>query len=271
MDLKMSLVYAGVMWVMEVIFKDIGYRLIEPVFPVLKDADLRELKLQKAALSFFKVWFYGGLFIWGFITLKDDPSFFWLVGGSGHMDNSVRDYPYLVRSNPDLESYMLASTGYYIKVTIQHMFGPRRNDYVELALHHFLAFYLLTWCFLSNNWEHGVIIVWLHYANDALVAFFRIMVDLIKPIGIAAYVANILVWIYLRLIAFPYVIYKMWTAGGAFGDSTNRYVCVLLSCLVMLHIHWVILLINILLKFNKDGSTEDTVNKIETRKAEVKQ
>lgn len=146
------------------------------------------------------------------------------------------------------------------------MFGPRRNDYVELALHHFLALYMLVWSYLVNNWEHGVIIVWLHYLNDAMVSFFRIMVDLIKPVGIAAYVGNILAWIYFRLIVFPIVIYQMWNFDGNFKESGMRNVCILLSCLVILHVHWVNLLIGILLKYTKDGSTEDTVNKTEVRK-----
>ena len=117
-DLKICFVYAVVMWGIELTLKDIGYRLIEPIFPALDDVDLRELKVQKAALSFFKVWFYGSLFSWGFFAMREDASFFWLVGGSGNFANSVKDYPYLVRTNPNLETYMLASAGYYIKATI---------------------------------------------------------------------------------------------------------------------------------------------------------
>lgn len=264
-DLYVCFAYAAVMWVLEIAVRDIGYRLINPVFPKMEDPDLRELKLQKAALSFFKLWFHGGLFAWGFYTLKDDPSFFKMVGGSGRFENSFIDYPYLQRTNPHLKTYMLTSAAYYLKVTIQHVFGPRRNDFVEILLHHFLAFYLLAWSFFLNDWEHGVIIVWLHYLNDALVALLRITIEIHPVTGMLVHCANIVVWIYNRLVAFPYVIYKVWNFE-AFRPGGMRYVCLLLACLVMLHIHWIILLINILIKYGRDGSAEDTINKIETKK-----
>jgi len=49
--------------------------------------------------------------------------------------------------------------GYHMGSMLNHLKKAKKNDFVEMALHHIAALILIGGCYMINQWEVGSIIV----------------------------------------------------------------------------------------------------------------
>ena len=55
---------------------------------------------------------------------------------------------------PGMKMYTLITMGYHVGGLVQHFITKEKgSDFLEMALHHFVAFYLYFGYYMSNMWE----------------------------------------------------------------------------------------------------------------------
>lgn len=144
---------------------------------------------------------------------------------------------------------------------ITHFLTTRRNDFVEMALHHIVTIYLYSGCYLMNSMDIGAVIVFLHDIADITTPFCKTLSETIyKKMTIAFFITNAVVWGYTRNFVFPWIIYNiLFNIKDDFnGEPLMRpYFAFLLSCLALLHIYWMYLMFKLLYVYATSGSTED--------------
>ena len=69
---------------------------------------------------------------------------------------------------PQLGDYFLITSGYHIASLITHFVTSRKNDFVEMGLHHIVALYLFGGCYICGFWECGGVAAVLHDSADIM-------------------------------------------------------------------------------------------------------
>lgn len=95
--------------------------------------------------TLYFVWATG----WGYIVLKDEYYMPKYLGGRGDFARSMEEYPY-AKHCPQLKEYLLITSGYHVGSFVMHFIGTKRNDFVEMGLHHIVSMYLFGGCYLYN-------------------------------------------------------------------------------------------------------------------------
>ena len=97
--------------------------------------------------------------------MKDQEYLPWMLGGSGTYMNCFNGLPYINHA-PLLREYYMIVTGYHLSQLIVHSLGTRKNDFIEMMLHHLATIYLLSGSYMFNCWECGAVIAFLHDFSD---------------------------------------------------------------------------------------------------------
>ena len=157
--------------------------------------------------------------------------------------------------------------GYHVGGLIMHFTSVRRNDFLEMVLHHTVAIYLYGGSYLFNVWETGAVIAYIHDFTDITVSMIKILTETrYKNATAAVFINHILVWGYMRNWVFPQLIYTCWITPIDFGHWCILPIYVfMLSCLLLLHWHWMILFLKLLVKFATTSSYEDVMEKTEVK------
>ena len=123
--------------------------------------------------------------------------------------------------------------------------GKKTRDVVEMTLHEILTIYLYGGCYLTNFWEIGCTVSFLHAASDFVLMFVKVLSESKYAKATAILFSfEMLIWFYMRLIVFPWV---AWVA--TFQDIDMGHWLILpffgfgLFCLVFMHAHWFILFV----------------------------
>lgn len=124
-----------------------------------------ERRTQKMGYSFYRFLYFLGATAWGFIVLKDEHWFPKELGGTGRYVDTFKEFPYGNHCK-GMKEYLLITMGFHVGGLVTHFFGERRNDFLELSLHHMAAIYLFGGCYLYNVWEIGGVIAYLHDIAD---------------------------------------------------------------------------------------------------------
>ena len=105
-----------------------------------------------------------------------------------------------------MKMYTLVTMGYHVGGLITHMMSrDKANDFLEMALHHFVAFYLFFGYYFSNAWEIGMTIAFLHDIAD-------VTTNLVKAVSntnytktsVFIFLVNMILWGWTRLYVLPY-------------------------------------------------------------------
>ena len=229
---------------------------------------MREMRSKKAALNLYKVSYFLSSTLWGYSILRDRPWFPACLGGSGDIVDTFRGYPYAPQ-NPQEEMvklYMLVTQGYHLESLISHFVLERRNDYIEMALHHIVTIYLYSGCYLMNCTQIGAVIAFLHDVADVTTPLCKMWSETrYSHIAIACFISNVFLWGYTRNLVFPWVIYSIiFKIKDDFnGEPLLRpYFAFLLSCLAVLHYYWLYLMYRILSHYWRRGECDDIQNKL---------
>jgi hypothetical protein len=122
---------------------------------------------------------------------------------------TFQDYPY-AKEDKNVKWYILATQGYHLCSLIEHFLMPRRNDFVEMALHHIVTIYLYTGCYLMNCYQIGAVIALLHDVADITTTACKAFAETkFKISTIVIFITNTIVWAYTRNIVFPWIIYNI--------------------------------------------------------------
>lgn len=103
--------------------------------------------------------------------------------------------------------YLLVQLGiHFYSLFEMVVFKKSEPKFYELVMHHTVAASLILFALLSNQIAAGSIILIVHDASDILLSLARYYVETagcIKMITGIIYTGMLLVWIWLRIIAYP--------------------------------------------------------------------
>jgi hypothetical protein len=221
----------------------------------------RERRLAKMNDIVCKFIYFIGSSAWGYYVLKDEPYLPWQLGGSGDFTLGFTEewFPFPIRNNDNLKYYILVTSGYHVAHFFMHIFSKnKRNDFVEMALHHICAVYLYGGLYLLNVWEIGATIAFLHDIAD-------IFVNIVKFAGETSYNSvaalcmciHMVVWFFTRNYTLPILIWKIFSSDIPLGQYSKLIFCYLLSCMFALHCFWFTLFVRMIWRFASEGVAED--------------
>ena len=154
---------------------------------------------------------------------------------------------------------MLVLSGYHIIHFFIHVFNPnRRNDFIEMALHHLVTVYLLIGQYLMNLLAIGSGILFLHDLSDIFVCIVKLAGETeYDALAALCMIVHMIVWAHTRLITFGYTIYQLATSDAVIGTYAKSIFVYLLCCLFLLHCFWFTLFVRMIYSFATEGVVED--------------
>ena len=160
--------------------------------------------------------------------------------------------------------------GYHVGGLITHFITTRKNDFVEMALHHIVALYLFGGCYLFNAWNCGSVLAFLHDIADITTGISKMLseTEYKNTLG-AVFVFHMSIWFYTRNFLLPYYIWILWNQGDLVNFHNPivlPFFCYLLGCMFMLHCFWFNLFVKMFMKYLFKGQTEDLQNKTVVKK-----
>ena len=140
------------------------------------------------------------------------------------------------------------------------MLNTKKNDFIEMGLHHLVTIYLLGGSYILNLWECGTVIAYLHDLSDVPGMVVKIFSNTVyNKVSVVCFFITIATWMWVRNYAFTDIIYILAVTDGpeGVGPFHKNIFLALLTCLAILHLYWVHLFFKILWKYIKKGETED--------------
>lgn len=212
-------------------------------------------------MSCFKGIYFIIVTTWGYLVLKDTDFLPTVLGGKGEAQNSWINYPY-PKHVPGLKNYLLIPMAYHVGGLFVHFLTTRKNDFIEMGLHHIVSFYLFSGCYMCNVWEIGSAIAFLHDIADVTTNIVKGFAETkYSYVTAAFFVTHMAIWFYTRNIILPWFIYNIYLLIDTITFNGEPIIlpmfCYLLSCMFLLHCFWFYMFIMMLGKFIKSGKTED--------------
>lgn len=259
---------SGVAFILfEAAIKPFIYSSLGPLSKEQVNQVVKERRVNKMTDCVCKLIYFVFSTTWGYAILKNEPYLPPILGGSGQIEKCLDQKTLqFADHNPALKHYILVTSGYHVAHFFIHVFSPvRRNDFVEMALHHICAVYLYGGLYLLNVWEIGATIAFLHDIAD-------IFANIVKFAGETSYdsvaafcmVVHMSVWAWTRMVALPFCIYKIYETPADIGVYAKPIFIYLLSCMCALHFFWFYLFCRMIGRFCKDGKAEDIQSQTET-------
>ena len=220
---------------------------------------MREARSFKAAHSIHKVFYFAFATIWGYVVMKDEEYLPPLLGGTGSYTLACQDkwikYP---QHTAGMKEYILVTSGFHVAGFVVHFMDSKKNDFVEMALHHIVALYLFGGLYLFNVWEAGSVIAFLHDIADIFVSLSKSWAETnYSNVTAVLFVCAMGIWFYTRIFSLPILMYKLAETEFPIGNYCKYIFLYLLSCMLTLHVYWFTLFCKILMKFVKSGEAED--------------
>mmetsp|Transcript_29990 Transcript_29990/g.21743 ORF Transcript_29990/g.21743 Transcript_29990/m.21743 type:complete len:133 (+) Transcript_29990:589-987(+) len=130
------------------------------------------------------------------------------------------------------------------------------NDFEEMLLHHICTIILYGGCIVINNFVAGCCIMFLHDISDIFVALVKMVSETeASDYSALCMVFTLLSWAYFRVLSFPVIIYQLhsnWTFPDeimTYGNVLKYTVTFFLSCLVLLHVYWLYLMLQMIVHY----------------------
>ena len=247
-----------VFYSIQTFFEKTFVSILMPYIKQCNSVEEKELRANKASKYLFKFIYYIGSVTWAFYIFMDQPWMPKLLGGSGTYSKAFDGFPYKEHA-PGLKYYYLVLMGYHLGALISHFVTSKKNDFIEMGLHHILAVQLYGGSYILNLWEQGAIVVLIHDLSDITISICRALSQTIyQHLAAVLFISNMAVWVYTRMVVFPYLIYTNFISDADFGwNLTLPTICALLSCLFLLHCYWFMLFCKMVTNYAKTGKTED--------------
>lgn len=205
--------------------------------------------------------FFIGMTSYGYSTLKDET---WLppqLGGKGDVATAWNGWPYSVISD-SVKRYYLLELSYHAHSLVFHVITVKRNDFIEMTLHHTCAVLLVIFSYFANWVRIGSLVLFLHDIADVMAYSVKAVVDTkYTALTLSAYAGLLVAWGYTRLYVFPFHV----ISHSMIPDSPQSFVWVtsyfMIWTLQMLHIYWYVLFLIMGYRFAVSGKTVDIQQK----------
>mmetsp|Transcript_27664 Transcript_27664/g.41948 ORF Transcript_27664/g.41948 Transcript_27664/m.41948 type:complete len:327 (-) Transcript_27664:120-1100(-) len=253
-DLYLTVLASVGFAIVELAIRKVAYYAFIPFCKEQKNLKLRDIKSQKAAFNIYKFLYFLGASAWGYYVLKDQYYLPPTLGGKGVLMDGFKEFPYSKHAS-SLKEYILVTMGFHVGGLYTHFFGTRRNDFVEMALHHIVSIYLFGGCYLYNAWEAGAVIAFLHDIADITTSLVKMLVETkMEMTTVVVFLTHMSIWFYTRNVILPLFIYEFYYADFVMGSPIVKpFFCFLLSCLCLLHFYWFSLFVRMLMKYYSNG------------------
>lgn len=127
--------------------------------------------------------------------------------------NSMQGFPFREHA-PYLKEFFLINAGFHISSFIRHFSDFRKNDFVEMGLHHLSGMFLLITAYLMNLIEGGVIIIFLHDIPDILTNLVKTAAETRFTFLTAGLFLNLMIiWAYTRIYLLSMFICELYSLG----------------------------------------------------------
>jgi len=185
--------------------------LYGPVYTIIEDKHQGEERVERTKRVvkwMYDVMYYGSLTCFVFLFFRDanflPPTLF----GSGECSKLYSEFPELPKV-PYLKQYYLIQLGsHFCSVFEQVMFKRKDLKFYEYFLHHYLAFTLIFFSYLTQMWALGSMVLITHDISDIFLAFARAFEGqkhfksqqtvVYGVLGLTAFM-----WAYCRTFVFP--------------------------------------------------------------------
>ena len=233
-----------------------------PFIKPCKSESEKEMRAKKAAKYIFRMFYFLGAIMWGFRVLINQPYMPRALGGKGDFGLIWVNYPYQEHA-PELKEYILVLMGYHFGGLISHFLHSRKNDFIEMGLHHIVAIILYGAGYLINGQEGTAVICLIHDLADFSTGIVKAGAETrFSNFTAIFFVWHMIVWFYSRMVVLPWCIYKVYVTPIDLGWTYMiPTLCYLLSCMCMLHFYWFGLFCKMLSRFVNLGVAEDLQNK----------
>ena len=209
-DMKLMAISSVGFAILEYVCRSVLYVAFVPICKEQVDIPQRTWRSGKGAFCTYKFFYFIAATYWGYYCMVDEYYFPAWLGGSGDFTVSFREYPYAKHAY-QLKEYSLVTMGYHVGGLINHFINPRRNDFLEMALHHIVSLYLFGGYYLFNAWETGAVVALLHDIADITANLVKLLAESkFKTSTAVVFVIHMIVWFYTRLFLLPLFIYQIW-------------------------------------------------------------
>jgi len=226
------------------------------VYSIIEDKHQGEERVERTKRVvkwMYDVFYYGTMTGFVFMTFGEAVFIPPALLGKGSCDALFLNYPE-VPTLPLLKEYYLVQLGsHFCSVFEQLMFKRKDIKFYEYFLHHYLAFVLILFSYLTHNWAMGAMVLITHDISDIFLAFARALegqkylkkhkVIVYSVLGLTAFM-----WAYCRTYVFPvcsiYACYQVWGILPAWEMIyiTYTFEMSLLVLLLIMNLYWVFIL-----------------------------
>ena len=212
-------------------------------------------------MCFYRFFYFLFATSWGYSIIKDTDYMPKSLMGKGDYRNAFKNF-WFHDHEPELANYFLITAGYHIASLFTHFIGSKKNDFLEMGLHHIVALYLFGGVYTSNFWECGSVLAVLHDVADIGTNWCKFFSDTpLSNFTVVSFLFYLATWFWTRCIVLPCLIYGLWIYAPPNPDIDFKFLipvfCYLLSIMFMLHCYWFYLFLKMLGKFCKTGKAED--------------
>lgn len=176
----------------------------------------------------------------------------------------------MVPYGENIRIFFLMSLGYHsLKTWEQATAKVKRNDHIEMMLHHGLTVVLMVGAYLVQTVELGIIVSYVHDMADMFGHFGKGFGETqFKKVKYFNAVSMWAGWLYSRLIVFPWCAYqgflvipytKPFASAyiGSDAELLNHLLNTFLFFLYLLNIWWFYLITVMIFRFATQGVSED--------------
>jgi hypothetical protein len=205
--------------------------------------------------------FYTFVTVLAYVLFRNEYWFPTMVGGCGSCDKVYKDFPnWPSTSRYELEMYFMIQLGIHTFSLFEMIVIKRKTElkFYELVLHHSVAASLILFSTMSNQIAAGTMTLIVHDASDILMAFARFFIETVwakKALSNMVYIATTLVWIWMRIIVFPFcLLSNVYMNRPRPGDEwymiwfEYNYLLTMAIVLYGMHLFWTFLIIKTGLK-----------------------
>ena len=256
--LMFSALLTAVLLVSQTLFTGYAAKLVSERY----QGQERMERAERMIKSLFKGIYFTVVVGFAYFIAKDSYFFPPSLGGKGNVDEAFKDTPYFDQTGvPYIKEYFMLQLGYHFHSLIIHVTGKIRNDFMEMLLHHSITVLLVSLAYLMNYLPMSLLILFSHDISDAFVSYTRFLVDTnFKYLTFFVYLFLIISWFYTRLVIFPFDLIRVscYTNPMMHEMYGIGILGAMVHVLVLLHLYWFVLLINMGIKFVKTATPEDT-------------
>lgn len=120
---------------------------------------------------------------------------------------------------------------------------------------------------MTNSWEGGGVIAFLHDIADITGNMMKILVETkYKNFTAGVFIGHMALWAYTRMYVLPILIYEVGVYCPEMGSPLLKPIFIYMLCgMCFLHYYWFYMFIKMLKKYVFEGKTEDLQCKLDDK------